>query len=158
MRQIYTRKATTADAVNLAGKLIGADRIEVEAVMGLPAELCVPQSIQYSVEAYASGFVATPGEVSLLWGVDPVPGHPSVGVVWMLSSPDIYTYPQVFAHHVKAHWDELHTRYDMLTNFTYAENHPHHRVIKWLGGQMIRRVEKYGAAGLPFLEFASVKL
>lgn len=157
MRLTYTRRATAADATNLAAKLIGPDRIEVEAVMGLPAELVLPSVVIGAHECYASGFVATPSEVSLIWGVDPVPGYPEVGIVWMLSSPDIYNYPQVLAHNAKKGWDDIHSRYRILTNFSYAENHGHHRLIKWLGASTLRRVEKYGAAGLPFIEFASIR-
>lgn len=157
MRKTFTRRATEADARNLAAKLIGPDRIEVEAVTGIPAALVLPYAVAGAHEAYASGFEATPGEVELIWGADPVPGYPDVGVVWMLSSPAIYKYPQVFAKHVKDGWEMLHAKYPILTNFTYAENHGHHKVIKWLGGKFLRKVERFGAAGLPFYEFASVR-
>lgn len=154
MRPTFTRRATIADADNLAAKLIGPDRTEVEALTGLPAELCVPAAVGRCVEAYASGFAASPGEVSLLWGADPLPGIPDVGIIWMLSSPDIFDYPQVFAPKVKEGFTQLASKYLVLTNFTLCDNHAHHKLITWLGGVFIRRVEKFGAASLPFYEFA----
>jgi hypothetical protein len=122
-------------------------------------EVILPVAVPLSAEAYASGFEATPGEVELIWGVEPIthPGDLRVGQVWMLSSPAIYQFPQVFAKHVKDGWEDLHSRYDVLTNFTYAENHGHHKLIKWLGGKFIRQVDEFGVAQLPFIEFVSVR-
>jgi len=155
MRKLFTRTATKADALNLAHKLIGPDLVEVTAVSGLPPAIALPLALTPNTRA--SGFSDTPEEVELLWGVDAVPGYPDTGVVWMLSSPSIYTHPVELAVSARHYWAEMHKDFEVMTNFTYAENHGHHKMITWLGGRFLRRVEHYGAHGLPFLEFASIR-
>jgi hypothetical protein len=47
-------------------------------------------------------------------------------------------------------------RFPLLHNFTDARNVVHHRWLRWLGFNFIARHERYGAAGLPFLEFVRI--
>jgi hypothetical protein len=155
MRKTFTRVARAADALNIAHKLIGPDLLEVTAVSGLPPAIVLPLAL--SPTTMASGFADTPEEVELLWGIDGVPHYPDWGIIWMLSSPSIYTHPVELAKNVRDQWTLAHEKYEVLTNFTYAENHGHHKMILWLGGRFLRRIEHFGAAGLPFLEFASIR-
>lgn len=90
----------------------------------------------------------------LIYGVDPVPGLPEVGMPWLLCTPSIYEYPVELAVRLKQEWQRFHAQYPILTNYTDARNTRHHKLLKWLGCEFIREVP-FGPFSFPFIEFVS---
>jgi hypothetical protein len=132
------------------------DREEVLAMCGMDPRVVLPQYIVEGREVYVAGTVHN-GSPEIIYGVDPILDVPDAAVVWLLSTPVLYDYPVEFTVRSKQIWDEIHSRFELLTNFTDARNTRHHGWLKWLGCHPIRRVEKFGAQSLPFIEFASFR-
>ena len=85
-------------------------------------------------------------------------GDPSVGIVWLLSADVLHDHPVEFTVSSCDLYHRLHERHKILTNFVDARNARHIRRLQWLGFIMVRRVERFGAGSLPFVEFMSLRL
>lgn len=157
MKPVFLRPASVADLRRVGSLLKGPDRVEVEAAVGIPAEAALLLRHAQGLPVLAGGLAARPEEPMLLCGCDPVMGHPDVGVVWLLTTPEVYDHPVELVKSIKDMWERYHSQYETLTNFTLCENTRHHKLLRWLGAKIVRRVDKFGAAGLPFYEFASVR-
>lgn len=153
----FIRKATVEEAINIAPRLRAEDREEIIAATGLPPELVLPLGITPNRHVFVAGVIERPDSPEIIFGVDPVPGEPDVGVIWMVSTPVIFDYPQRFAAVSAEMISRLHEMYPFLTNFIDERNTRHIRWLKWLGFTMLRRIEKLGPRSLPFLEFASYR-
>lgn len=118
--------------------------------------LVFPLFIQEGREVWAAGVEST-GRAEILFGVDPVLDTENVGVIWLVSTPVLYQYPVEFVTRSKELLDKFHERYELLTNFIDERNTRHIRWLKWMGFVILRRVDRFGAHSLPFLEFASFR-
>lgn len=151
----WLREATTEDLQELAPRLRADDKREILATAGLPAELVLPH---YTGEHTFVAGVKEDDTPEVVLGYYPVMGcENEVAVVWMLSSDKLFEYPQRFAPVSRAIYDRLHTQYPLLTNFIDERNTRHIAWLKWLGFQIIRRIDKFGPFSLPFLEFVSYR-
>lgn len=115
--------------------------------------LILPAYVQEGREVYTAG-VEQP---EIIFGLDPIPGEPDAAVVWLLSTPVIYDYPVEFTIRSRHLWNGFHMRYPILTNFVDARNERHLKWLRWLGCVFPRRIERFGAAGIPFIEFVSYR-
>ena len=156
MKPTFVRSASIADALSVAERLRKEDRDELLALCACDPRLALPAYVHEGRDVWVGGLTET-DRPEIIWGADPIPYVENAGVVWMLTTPVIYDYPVEFTVQMKRHFDLIHDRYEFLTNFTDERNTSHHKLIKWLGFSFIRRVETFGAAGLPFIEFASFK-
>lgn len=156
MKRTFTRRANFTDAYTIGHNLRPEDRAEVLAAGGVHPAFLLHSYVAQGREVHVSGIEGYTGP-EIIWGVDPVPGEPLVGVPWMLSTPVIYDYPVEFAVASRSIWTELHSRFPLLTNFIDARNTRHIRWLEWLGARMVRRIDHFGAQSLPFLEFASIR-
>jgi len=156
MKATFTRPATLEDAERVAARLREEDRQEVLAAGGVDPRIVLPSYVREGREVYAAG-LAEEGLAELLWGIDPIPFYDGVAVVWMLSTDRIYDYPVEFVIRTREGLDQLHERFELLTNFIDARNERHIRWLKWLGFKFLRRIEQFGAQSLPFYEFASYR-
>lgn len=156
MKPTFVRPATVEDALSVASRLRKEDRDEVMASSGIDPRIALPQYVREDRFIMAAGLVET-GTPEILWGADPIPYVPRAAVGWLVSTPVILEHPVEFAVNVKRLFEALHEDYDLITNFTDARNKVHHKLIKWLGCVPIRRIEKFGAYSLPFIEFASYR-
>lgn len=156
MKKTFIRQATKQDALYVAKNLIEADRAEVIAATGLDPVLILPNGVDGIRDVRVGGLADEPELPMLIWGVDPVPGEPSVGIPWMLCTPHIYEHPVELIHTVKREWETYHKTWPVLTNFTDARNVRHHRLLKWLGCHFVRKVP-FGPASTPFIEFVSIR-
>ncbi|MFG1395868.1 hypothetical protein [Roseixanthobacter pseudopolyaromaticivorans] len=145
----YTVPATVQHARDLCPLLRKADRAEVLALTGAPPELILPACV--GGDAWAM-FTDT-HELAGLCGVDHVVNFPGIGIVWMLGSDLIAKHQRDFLAHAKLWVEDQHQRYPLLTNMVDARNTRHIRWLEWMGFTMLRRVERWGAASLPFIEF-----
>lgn len=155
MKPYFIRPATREDAVYIASNLRSQDRDEVVALTGLDPRAVIPAYVDEGREVQVGGIVGK--EPVIIFGADPIFMEESAAVIWMLSTPVLYDYPVEFVTASRKIWDDYHARYELLTNFTDARNTRHHKWLKWLGAHFIRRVDKFGAQSLPFLEFASYR-
>ena len=146
----YAVPATPDHAAQLAPNLRPADRREVQALTGLPPEIVLPQVLRPNTMA---GFTDM-GELAVLFGADPVPGFPEVGVIWMVANDVIVRRPLEFHQSAKAMLAQFHRQYPLLTNVMDERNTVHRRWLSLLGFSFVRRIEQWGAESRPFLEFA----
>jgi hypothetical protein len=155
LKPIFVRAATEADALSVAQRLREEDRAEVLAAAGIDPRIILPAQVREGREIKAAGIAG--GLAEVLFGCDPMTGDPSVGIIWMLSTPAIYKHPIEFVATSKRIIGDYRDRFEILTNFVDARNERHIRWLKRLGFHMLRRVETFGAQSLPFIEFASFR-
>ena len=155
MKPTFTRAATLDDAVTVAERLRDQDRAEVLAACGVDPRYVLPMYIAEGRGVYASGLEGGPAEI--VFGFDPIYGEDEIAVAWMLSTPVIYQHPVEFTVNARRHWDKAHERYHTLTNYIDERNTRHIKWLKWMGAEIVDRVERYGAGGLPFLLFKSYR-
>ena len=146
------RPATMDDVRYLAPRLRPADQAEVRAFTGLPAAV----ALQGCLEASDRTFVGCTedGEPGVLWGTQPVPGVREVGWIWMVGSDLMVRHRWEFLAQAKRFLPLAHERYPILTNHVDERNAVHIRWLRWMGFSFLRRIEQWGAAGIPFIEFA----
>lgn len=156
MQRHFIRAASLDDVTNVAGRLRNEDRDEIIAAVGIPPLLALPPYVAEGREVWCAGLVED-GIPEVLWGFDPIAYVDRAAVCWLVSTPRIYEHPQVFAPATKIGFEEAHQRFDLLTNFIDARNTRHIKWLQWLGFTLIRRVDKFGAQSLPFIEFASYR-
>lgn len=150
---VEIRAGTEADALALGPILRDADRAELEAATGRPATDVVVNSVQLSTMCW----VATERGVPLvMFGAAQMPSFPSVGVPWLVASPGLIPHAVPFLRRCAPFLNEMQRTYPLLANYTDARNTVHHRWLRWLGFTFIHRHERYGAAGIPFIEFIRV--
>jgi hypothetical protein len=156
MKPIFVRPATLADVLTVAERLREEDRAEVLAAAGVDPRLVFPAQLREGREMFAAG-IETEDRAEILFGCDPMAGDPSVGIIWLVSTPVMYDHPVEFVMTSKRIFRDYQDRFQVLTNFVDVRNERHIKWLKWLGCHMIRRVEKFGAQSLPFIEFASIR-
>jgi hypothetical protein len=156
MKPTFVRNATPEDILEVAYRLREEDRQEVLAATGLDPRLALPLAGQAGGEILAAGLQSN-DRAEILFGVDPIPECPLVGVAWVLTTPVIYDYPVEFTVRSREFYDHFHQRYELLTNYMDERNTRHRKWLSWLGFKFIRRVESFGAENRPFIEFASYK-
>lgn len=146
---IHVRPAEPADADALAPRLRPADRREIEAALGMDPTVVLRRGVQASNPCHA---VVEDGAVLALFGVVPVARIPENGAVWLLASEDFAVRSSFIVRSSKAWIARLHERYRVLTNYVDARNEVHVRWLRWCGFDFVRRIERFGAMGLPFYE------
>lgn len=156
MLPTFVRPATLADVEFVAANLREADRQEILAAVGIEPTLALPAYINEGREVYAAG-LQLDNRAEVLFGYDPIFGMDRAAVAWLLSTDRIYEHPVEFVMQSQKLLDEAHQRFDLLTNFIDARNTRHIRWLQRLGFHMIRKVDKYGYAGIPFIEFVSYR-
>ena len=149
----YTVPATVQHAMDLCPLLLPADRAEILALTGAPAEFVLPESVGGDAWAMFTDDHLLAG----LCGVDPVFGFRDIGIVWMLGSGEIRRHQRDFLSNARRWIDLQHERYPLLTNRVDARNTQHIRWLEWMGFTMLRRIDRWGAASLPFIEFEKRK-
>ncbi len=148
----YLLQATADHAHDLCSHLREADRAEVAALTGAPPELILPAQA-----TNASAMFSSKGELVGLCGCDPVQHFPEVGIIWMIGSNRLVRHRVEFLRAGRSWVIEQHRRFPLLTNRADARNTLHLRWLSWLGFRFLREVERWGAQGRPFIEFASYK-
>lgn len=156
MQPTFVRPATAEDLQYVAHNLREEDRAEVVAATGLDPRLLLPHAAGEGREVLAAGLQHN-DRAEIIFGVDPMPELPSVGVIWLLSTPAIYDHPVEFVVRTRELLDKFHERYELLTNFIDERNERHVKWLRWMGFKKIRRVESFGSQNLPFLEFMSYR-
>lgn len=145
-----------ADAIVLAPRLREADKDEYRAYLGMEPEVALALDIANSTgENWA--MIGSDGEVFGLFGIDAVDQHPTFGIVWMLSSPDIFKYRREFIKATSAALEMLHGKFPLIGNHIDARNTVHVRWLKRLGFSFLRTIPEFGVERRPFHEFARLR-
>lgn len=150
----FTTPATVEDAVFIASRLREADRRECDALLALPPEQVLPQAVAAGQRVWTLHTAA--GEPVGLYGVNPVEGLPQVGTIWAVGTTGV-TGSRDLIVAAAACVDALNDEYPVLTNLMDARNTLHQRWLRRLGFVFLRRIESWGARGVPFIEFARLK-
>ena len=149
------RRATYSDAVYVAPRLREADKQECMATLGLPPELAIPPSVDGTRGVWA---MCHDDDTPFgLFGIDPVDQNPELGIVWMVSTDDLFKYKRDLVKLSHAMIDRLHDDYPLLGNHVDERNTKHIRYLRWLGFSMLKRHPKFGVEKRPFIEFARLR-
>lgn len=146
-------KATLADARECAELLRPQDRRELEDLSGHDAYSCLARGVLMGSPSWAMR--AHSGDMVGLLSV--VPWGSRIGVVGMSGTVLIEDNRTAFLRGSRDLLAALDARYDTLLNVCDARNEVHHQWLKWLGFTFIRRIETYGARGVPVYEFARIR-
>lgn len=131
-----------------------ADRLEVQALTGLPPEIALREALAASgapLVAHVDGGIAG------IFGVEPVIGFPEVGVVWFVGSDAVSRHAVEFQRLSRSWLVGAHRRHPLLTNRVDARNELHIRWLRRMGFSLVQRIEHWGAERRPFIEFAKLK-
>ncbi|MER8591833.1 DUF2833 domain-containing protein [Mesorhizobium sp. M1182] len=151
---ITIRRAKVSDAISLAPRLRSADRDECKAALGMEPRIVLPLLVQG--DCVWAG-VDQHREVFGLFGIDPVKGMDHLGIVWMVTSPDIFKHRRDLLKLAPEWLDRLHHVRPLLGNHIDARNTTHIRWLKRMGFSFLRTHPEYGVEKRPFHEFARLR-
>jgi len=143
--------ATLEHAADLAPRLRRDDKWEVMVSSGLNSLDALTQSIQFSEMAWTA---MLNGKPEICWGVCKFPPDPSMGIVWLLSSEELYRIPGRFMKETAIYLSKMLEVFDTLFNYVHIGNI---KSIKWLEAnnfQAVETIEKYGVGKQPFTLYA----
>ncbi len=146
--------ATEEHAIDLAPRLRRDDKWEVMCSSGLASLPALTQSVQFSDYCWTA---LLDGRPEIMWGVCKFPPDPSMGIVWLLSSEELYRIPGRFMKETAIYLSKMLKVFDTLFNYVHTGNI---KSIKWLEAnsfQAVETVEKYGVGKQPFTLYARSK-
>ncbi|MEY9719273.1 hypothetical protein ABIA22_001763 [Sinorhizobium fredii] len=152
---LHYRRATVADAIDLAPRLREADKNEFRAFLGLEPEIVLPFDI-VAGQGDTWALVGSEGVIGL-FGVQPVDQNPLFGLVWMVTSDDLFKYRREFVKGTPQVLDMLHRKFPLLGNHIDARNTVHVRWLQRLGFVFLRTIPEFGIQRRPFHEFARLR-
>ena len=148
-------------ANQMAKYLRPCDRLEVYRASGLQPLEALLESVRLSDDdmCWAATLnklpVAMFGANDITPKDDPNYDDVTVGGIWLLATPGIYTNKLDFMRHCKHYLAVMHERYEFLTNFVDADNIPTLMWLPRLGFRPMQEVRDYGFARLPFIQYLS---
>lgn len=145
----HVTPATLTDVLNVAACLAPADRAEVHAATGLDPANALKESYDVSDHCWAikDGAGVTQG----IFGLSIIDGQ--TACPWMLRTPDLPLIAKTFMREVPLYIQLMHAIRPTLINYVDLRNVTSIRWLRHLGFKFTRIIPKYGAAGLPFVEF-----
>jgi hypothetical protein len=148
------RRAHREDVEHIVARLRQADRNEVRAATGLPAELVMNGCIDVSDRAWT--LETGEGEPVALLGTQPIYDYPQFGWVWMVATDELVNHSYEFLRRCRSGLSEVYGDYQALTNFVDARNVVHIKWLRFMGFKFLRVIPDFGAHALPFIEFAGI--
>ena len=82
-----------------------------------------------------------------------IPEGKNLGMIWLLSSPEINNMSLTFLRHCKKVLECYNQTFPILYNYIDARNALHLKWLKWLGFQFIKVYPKFGYEQRKFIEF-----
>ncbi len=139
-------RATSTDARQIAGLLRDVDRAEMEALEGRPAA-----SVLAGWIAGTSRVLRIRAEPVVLFGVEACSGLPGQAMPWLaavstMAHDDLMNVLWLS----RAQIDIWQRRWPVLQSPCDSRNLFHRQWLEWLDFEPLDRVERFGAAGLPF--------
>jgi hypothetical protein len=140
------KRVSPGDPVHVVPLLRAVDRAEMEALAGRSA-----LDVLHSWIGDTSRVLTIHGEPSVLFGIEPSAGLTGHAMPWMAAAA---TLPFDDLLNVlwlsRAQVDFWQRRWPVLESLCDARNFFHRYWLEWLGFEHGNRVERFGAAGLPF--------
>ena len=149
----WVMPATADDPGYLAPRLREADRREVRAAFGRPAEAILEAGFRNAKRCWT---VSAGGLPIAMFGVGRR-REPRIGTVWLLSSPGLDRFRGQLRREGPYWVDVLMVGHDVLTNFVAAENRVAVRWLTWLGFELLTLHRGAGTGGEDFWEFAAFR-
>ena len=149
--KIEIRPANIDDALDLAPRLRRDDKWEVMCSSGLNSIDALTQSIQFSEMCWTALLDNRP---EIIWGVCKFPPDPSMGIVWLLSSEELYKIPGRFHRESVKGIAKMHESFDTLFNYVAAVNMKSRKWLESLGFTARETIEQYGVGKQPFILYA----
>jgi len=146
--------ATIDHALDLAPRLRRDDKWEVMCSSGLNSVDALTQSIQFSEVCWTALLAGRP---EIIWGVCKFPPDPSMGIVWLLSSEEMYRIPGRFVRESHIYVSKMLGVFDTLFNYVHIDNMASRKWLERLGFEEKERVSEYGVGKQPFILYARTK-
>lgn len=143
--------ATVAHARDLAPRLREQDQDEVWASGRLDAESALVQSIEASEVCWTALLDGSP---EIVWGAARYPIEGNFGIVWLLSSDEMYRIPGRFLHESEVYVAKMHETFDTLFNYVHAANVKSQHWLLNLGFHKVSVHDNYNQFGETFILFA----
>ena len=141
----YIHPITLEAALYVASHLRDDDYREVKEGHGHEPLLYIPASAFYGDTVW---FEVPNGKIAGLAGVQ------EGGLIWMLCTPAIHSYPLTFAREAKRFVESR--KEELLWNIVDKRNTAHLKLLKFLGFKFLREL-KHGPNQLTFIEFCRVR-
>lgn len=141
------RRATPADAVDLAPRLRRSDVEEIWAASASGPNDALLRAVE------AGGWAGTvDGQVEAIFGVAPLTLLGGVGCIYLLGSDAIERHAVPFLRLSRRYVGAMREDYAVLTNWVDARNETSIRWLRWLGFAIMSPAP-FGPFGLPFHRF-----
>lgn len=144
------RESSLWDCIALAKNMRPEDREEVLIASGQgPLE-----GLLHSVRHFpkSTWTVADPS-ICAMFGVSPYPADETIGVPWLLATPQLLHHKRQLFVESKRWVEELGVGYRALVNVVYEKNKSHMKWIEWAGFTLVQRLDEYGVGKQPFWLF-----
>jgi hypothetical protein len=150
----YVRASNVGDPALLSPNLREADLDELKA-----ASPRSPNEVLYLGHMLGKPcrtIIGDTGNVIGMFGVTPIPEVKRTGVIWCLTSPELFKIKKQFMRHCRQEIQEICKDYDKVLNFVYHKNTRHICWIKAMGFTMEEKPRPFGWQSLPFSYFEKV--
>ncbi len=145
-------QATLGHAESLAPRLRQSDMNEVMASSGSTPLVALTRSVELS--GYDSCWTALlDGLPHIMWGAAPLPGSGNNGIVWLLSSEEMYRIPARFLKESATYVSRMLSKFDSLQNYVDARNIKSQQWLLRLGFHKVSVDDEFGFERRPFILF-----
>jgi len=148
----YIQISTEEDALYLSKNLRQEDINECKAHSNLEPKTALLNGVKYS---HLPLTIFNKDKPVFISGV--VPQANNVGMIWLLSSPELEKMSITFLRNCKKVLECFHTTFPVVFNYVDARNTLHINWLKWMGFTFINVYEKFGYEKIKFYEFVRVK-
>jgi len=151
--RVEIRTSTLEDCLELGPNLREEDCQEIRAAAGFEPTAGLVYSFFNSKACLT---VVRNGVPITIFGVGPFPDDDRIGMIWLLSSPELLEISKTFLRHSKRLLALLTAPYQVTMNYVDCRNTVHHRWLRWCGYVFIAKHEEFGVGKLPFYEFVKI--
>jgi hypothetical protein len=147
-------------ANQLAPHLRAGDKMEIYRASGMDPLEALLESVKLSDDDMCWAATLNRLPVAMFGANDVTPDDEAyegvtIGGIWMLASPAIYTNKLDFMRKCKKYLAIMHERYEFLTNFVDADNIPSLMWLPRLGFRPVQEIDDYGMPGFKFIQYLS---
>ena len=149
----WVAPATASHVEDLAPRMRGQDRREIEAAFGRPAEAILRSGFRNARRCWT---VLGGGRPVAMFGVGRRRA-PRIGTAWLLASDGFLEFRGQLRREGHYWVEVLMVGHDVLANFVAADNATAIRWLSWLGFEMLALHRGIGTKGEDFWEFAAFR-
>lgn len=150
---IEVRTSTFEDCLALGPHLRKEDCEEIQAVAGFAPTAGLIYSF---INSKACLTIVQNGKPITMFGVGEFPNDDRIGMIWLLSAPQLLEISKPFLRHSKRLLALLTASYDIVMNYVDCRNLVHQRWLRWCGFIFIAKHEEFGVEKRPFYEFVRI--